>query len=117
MHEIKPPIALRGPLAEGDSYLRGVRCSAVPGFEYLLPGAVDLFFSHSPGADFLGCGDEDVAHFLEGIVARHFRIQAEKTRIVFASGKSRRAGGLLGLNERLVEPSRRTRAQNVCQHL
>jgi hypothetical protein len=33
-------------------------------------GAVDFFFGHAFGADFLGCGDEDVAHFLEGIVAR-----------------------------------------------
>ena len=86
MNEIEPPITLGGPLAESDADLRGVRGGAVAGFEYLLPGAVDFFFGHAPGADFLGCGDEDVAHFLEGVVARHFRIEAEQTGIVFASG-------------------------------
>ena len=67
--------------------MRGVRGGAIPGFEYLLFGAVDFFFGHTFGTDLLGCGDQDIAHLLEGIIARHFRIQTEKTRIVFAPGK------------------------------
>ena len=75
VQEIKPPIALRRPFAERHADLRGVRGRALARFENLLLGAVDFLGRDAFRADFFGGGDQQVAHFLERTVARHFGVQ------------------------------------------
>ena len=51
VQEIKAPIALRGPFAERDGDLAGVRRGHFARLENLLPGAVDFLGAHAVGAD------------------------------------------------------------------
>lgn len=86
-------------------------------FENLLLGPIGFLGCDSVRADLFDDGEDGVADFLDRTVARDVGLDVEQAGIVRRTGRGEGTGGLLGLDQRLVKPARRLRAQDIGEHL
>src|SRR5262249_32566518 len=103
--------------AEGYAESGDVIAGAFAITQDLLFGTGNFFSGHTGRADLLDSGNEQGADLIERTVLGHLGRHGHQAGIVFTSGTSASAHGLLGFYEGLVEAAGRLGAEDVGENL